>query len=75
MHTFTKIYTLDFELNFASKYKFTKCRKCFNTKTGREIKQRLNGGSFGYYINSKFMSLTVCVRLVAELPTEFDLKN
>lgn len=58
MHTITVTYTLDFELNFASKYKFTKCKKCFNIKTGREIKQRLNGGSFGYYIDGKFMSLT-----------------
>lgn len=32
-------YTLKFELSFAPQYKWTSCGKCFNVKTGRQIKQ------------------------------------
>ena len=54
-------YTIDFYLDFAPNYKYTKSGtksgKCFNFKTGREIKQAYNSGSIGYYINGKFQSL------------------
>lgn len=53
------------QLSFAPNYKFQitneidvfiKC-KCFNSKTNKEIKQIMNGGSIGYCINGKFFSL------------------
>ena len=50
-------YTLEFKLNFAPEYQWTKDGKCFNTKTNRQIKQSYNSGCIGYYIRSKFYSL------------------
>ena len=50
-------YTLKFELSFAPNYKWTSCGKCFNTKTGRQIKQVYNNGCIGYSIDGKFKSL------------------
>ena len=50
-------YTLKFELSFAPNYKWTSCGKCFNTKTGRQIKQVYNNRCIGYNIKGKFYSL------------------
>lgn len=58
MNTFSKRYALVWELKDATHYKFTRCKKCFNAKTGREIKMILNGGSIGFCINGKFISLS-----------------
>lgn len=43
-------------LKNAPNYVFSK-DKCFNSQTGREIKQVYNNGSIGYNINGKFKSL------------------
>ena len=53
-----KKYTVDFVIDFADNYAFTKCKRCFNTKTSREIKQQYKNRCLGYYINRKFYSLT-----------------
>jgi hypothetical protein len=58
MNTITVTYTLYFTLKDYPEYKFTKCKKCFNTKTGRLIKQVTNKGSIGYNIRGKFRSLS-----------------
>ncbi len=50
-------YTIKYELDFASNYKWLNNNECYNSKTGRIIKQTLVGGSIGYVINGKFMSL------------------
>jgi len=60
-------YTLEFELSNESKYKFTSCGKCFNTKTNRRIKQVYNSGCLGYNINGKFKSLTVLRKLLVKI--------
>lgn len=57
MNSFTVSYTPKFELDFAPNYQWTKCGKCFNSKTGRQIKQVYNNGSIGYNIGGKFYSL------------------
>lgn len=57
MNTISKNYTLKFELDFAPNYKWTDCKKCFNMKTGRQIKQTYVSGSIGYCIGGKFYSL------------------
>ena len=57
MNSISVNYTLKFELSFASNYQWTSCGKCFNIKTGRQIKQVYNNGSIGYSINGKFKSL------------------
>jgi hypothetical protein len=51
-------YALVYQLTFAKNYKWTKCGKCFNTKTGKELNQKYNSRCLGYYIKGKFYSLT-----------------
>jgi hypothetical protein len=73
MNTITITYTLKYEINFAPEYKFSG-RRCFNTKTGREIKQVMVGGSIGYSIRGKFHSLKKLknnLRLVKSEKTPF----
>jgi hypothetical protein len=57
MNTISKSYTLVWELPFAPQYQWSKCGKCFNTKTGKELRQVYNKGSIGYNIRGKFRSL------------------
>ena len=57
MNTISVNYTLIYEIDFAQNYRWTKCKKCFNIKTGRQIKQVYNNGCIGYNINGKFYSL------------------
>ena len=57
MTSISTTYTLKFELSFAPEYKWTICGKCFNTKSGRQIKQVYNNGCIGYSIKGKFKSL------------------
>ena len=67
MNSITVTYTLKYRINFAVEYQFTTCKKCFNIKTGRQIKQTESKGSIGYCIRSKFYSLTKlreCLELI-----------
>jgi len=57
MNTISITYTVQFEVDFAPNYKFTKKKECFNAKTGRRIRQVYKGGSIGYNIKGKFYSL------------------
>ncbi len=57
MHTFTITYTCKYQLSFDNNYKWSTCGKCFNSKTGRMIKQIMKGGSIGYVIKGKFYTL------------------
>ena len=56
--TISNTYVLKWEHSEYDNYKWTKCGKCFNTKTNREIKKILNGRSIGFCINGKFKSLS-----------------
>jgi len=58
MNTISIKYTLVYQLNFANNYQWSKCGKCFNIKTGRQIKQTLNSGCIGYNIKGRFYSAT-----------------
>lgn len=53
----TVSYAIKYELDFAPNYKWLENNQCYNTKTGRFIKQTICGRSIGYVINSKFKSL------------------
>jgi len=57
MNSISVNYTLKFELSTSTNYQWTSCGKCFNVKTGRQIKQVYNNGSIGYSINGRFKSL------------------
>lgn len=58
MITITINYTCKYQISFAPNYKFTTCGLCYNSKTGRLIKQIIKSNCIGYIINSKFYSLT-----------------
>ena len=55
--SFTVVYSYVWEVSFANHYKFTKCGKMINGRTGRELKKKLNGYTKGYNIGSKFYSI------------------
>ena len=57
METISITYTIKYELDFAPNYVWTKDNQCFNSKTGRSIKQVYNNGCIGYNIAGKFYSL------------------
>ena len=57
MSTISITYTLEFQLDFAENYQWTKDGKCFNSKTNRQIKQCYNSGCVGYNIRGRFYSL------------------
>lgn len=56
MNTISKTYTLIWQISDAPQYQFTKDGKCFNVRTGNQIKKTLVGGSVGYCIKGKFRS-------------------
>ena len=58
MNTITVTYTLKYQLKFSPNYQWTKDGKCFNIKTGRQLKQVYSNGSIGYCINGDFKSLS-----------------
>lgn len=70
MNTISATYTLSYELTFAPQYKWTKCGKCFNTKTGRQVKQTYVCGSIGYCVLGKFHSLTYLRKYISKIKKE-----
>lgn len=55
MNTISINYTLIWQFKNATYYKITKCKKVFNCRTRRQIKQCYNSGSIGYWIAGKFI--------------------
>jgi hypothetical protein len=70
MSIITKAYAMEFELKFATQYKWSKCGKCFNSLTSREIKQSYKSRCIGYYIQSRFYSLTYLRTQLQKIPKE-----
>lgn len=54
MRTISITYTVKFELDFATEYVWIDDKQCFNSKTGRKIKQVYKNGMIGYSIRGKF---------------------
>lgn len=61
---------MEFRLSFAHNYQWSKCGKCFNVKTNRQIKQTYKNRCIGYYIKGKFYSLTKLRKHLEEIPKE-----
>ncbi|MFA5719983.1 MAG: hypothetical protein WC939_02855 [Acholeplasmataceae bacterium] len=57
MKTISISYALVWQIQDAKEYKWSKCGKCFNTKTNKELKQVYNSRCLGYNIKGKFRSL------------------
>lgn len=70
MNSISVNYTLKWQVRFATNYKWTSCKRLFNCKTGREIKKTLNGGSIGYWIQCKFITLANLAKEVELIPKQ-----
>jgi hypothetical protein len=70
MITISKTYDLKYQLSFANNYKLSECGKMFNCQRGKEIKKTLCGGSIGYCIKGKFMSITSLQNSLELIPKE-----
>ena len=70
MNTISVNYTLVWQLSFTKNYQFTENGKCFNVKTGKELKQSYNGGSIGYNIHGKFKSLSYLRKHLQKIKSE-----
>ena len=65
MNKISITYTLVWEVKDYEEYKFSSCGKCFNTKRGTELKKVMQGGSIGYNVRGKFITLkTLRLRMV-----------
>lgn len=53
MNRISVSYALVWQFKDYQHLQITRCRKVINTKTGRILKQCLNGGSVGYWLDSK----------------------
>lgn len=70
MITITVQYTCKYHLNFANEYKFTTCGLCYNSKSGRLVKQVLKSNCVGYIIQGKFKSLTFLRKKLELIPKQ-----
>lgn len=70
MNTISITYTLIYRLSFAHNYQWSKDMDCFNTETGRRIKQVLNSSCIGYCIKGRFYSLTYLRTKLEKIPNE-----
>jgi len=73
MITVSKTYNLKYQLSFATQYKLSECGKMFNAQRNKEIKKVLCGGSIGYCIKGKFMSVTLLQNSLEFIPEEINL--
>lgn len=63
-------YVLKWQLIFANHYKFTDNGICINTKSGKIIKQIINGRSKGFCIKGKFYSSNTLRKELELIPKE-----
>lgn len=66
--TITVHYTCKYRLKIATNYLFTTCGLCYNSKSGRLIKQITNNNCIGYIIDGKFKSLTYLRTQLEKIP-------
>ena len=58
MQTISVTHDLKWQIKGNEKYKWTSCKKLFNTQTGRQIKKTMNCRSVGYWIGKQFNPLS-----------------
>jgi hypothetical protein len=69
-YTHTKTYELRWRIKNFPHYAWSEDKHLFNTKTGREIRKVINGGSIGYWIAGDFITLTKLRPLLERIPKE-----
>lgn len=68
METIMKEIACVWRIKYAKHYLFTKDGRCFNSKTGKELTQSYNSRCIGFYIQSKFYSLTKLINELEKIP-------
>jgi len=68
MPVITVQYTCKYRLKIAEHYWFTTNGLCYNTKSGRLVKQVLKSNCIGYVIDGKFRSLTFLKTQLEKIP-------
>lgn len=66
MQTLSVNYTTTHEIKGNEKYKFCG-RKCFNSKTGKEIKMQYKNGSVVFYIDREFKTLNELRKMITKI--------
>ena len=67
--TYTTTYHLKWQIKGIDHFVATKEGKLFNAKTGREIKETVNGGyTKGYWIGRKFMPTNKMNDIIEKIP-------
>jgi len=51
----SKEYDLIWEFVECPYYQISRCRRIFNTRTGKQLKRCLNGGSIGYWVAGRWV--------------------
>lgn len=59
---------LKWQIKDLPQYKWSECKRLINTKTGIEIRKVVNGGSIGYWIGNKFITLNKLKQMVELIP-------
>lgn len=62
---------MEYEFVLSPQYQWSKCGKCFNIKTGREISQCYKSGCIGYYFNCRFYSLTFLRKNIQKIKPKY----
>lgn len=70
MIVFATKHIAKYRLKSAQNYVYSTDKICYNTKTGRVIKQIMKGSTIGYIINGKFKSLDVLRTELEKIPTQ-----
>ena len=68
MPVITVQYTCKYQLKIAEHYWFTTNGLCYNTKSGRLVKQVFKSNCIGYIIDGKFKSLTFLKTQLEKIP-------
>lgn len=71
MNTISIVYSLKWQLKNNTNYQFTHCKKCFNVSRGKQIRMVLNGGSLGFWIAGKFMTLNNIKNNIELIPKKY----
>ena len=67
-YTVSYVVELHWQLIGKENYKWSTCKRLYNTKTGRQIKKTMKGRSVGYWIGREFYSISELKSSVEKIP-------
>jgi len=67
-YTVTYVVELRWQIKDKPQYKWSTCKRLYNTKTGNEIKKTMKSRSIGYWIGKEFISINQLKQMVEIIP-------